>query len=486
MKLRLLHFNDLHGRLEQMPRLATLIGTARREARAEGRAVLVLDGGDSSDRGVWESDITKGRANFALLEAIGVQASVVGNGEALQWGRAALEKLVGSVSFPVLAANLVDLAEPTRLAVPGLRGSAVLDCEGLRLGLVGITAVYANGYERFGYVSADPRPALRREIDALRAQGAQLLMLLSHSGVAPDPAQKATWRNPHEYTDEVIARDYPELAVIVGGHSHTSLAQPLVVGQTLIVQAGAYGQALGVLDLDVDEATGLVRGYQGRLLPCGPEASAEPTIAATLELATEEAGRLLELPLSVLAAELPHTADSQSPFAQWVADALREVTGADLAIFFSGFGARGLPAGPVTRRHLYEALPGSAHVTAARVTGAQIHRMVERMLASKYRTEPLSPQRGGPPLGLPAASSNVRLVYDVDSHALTQCLIDGQPLAPEQQYHLASTYFTLNDDTDDPDYDFIGLAPGQVIEMVQVEKVLWEVVEGHVKMRGGM
>src|SRR5574337_376518 len=112
MRLTLLHFNDLHGRLDQLPRLFTLIQRERAEARTRGRAVLLLDAGDSSERKVWESDITKGRANFALLEAMGVQASVVGNGEALQWGRAALERLVASVHFPVLAGNLVEAADP--------------------------------------------------------------------------------------------------------------------------------------------------------------------------------------------------------------------------------------------------------------------------------------------------------------------------------------------------------------------------------------
>src|SRR3970282_954376 len=102
MRLTLLHFNDLHGRLEQLPRLFTLIQRARAEAQAAGRPVLLLEGGDSSDRAVWESDITKGRANFALLEAMGVQASVVGNGEALQWGRAAFDRLLASARVPLL------------------------------------------------------------------------------------------------------------------------------------------------------------------------------------------------------------------------------------------------------------------------------------------------------------------------------------------------------------------------------------------------
>ncbi|MGH2522688.1 MAG: 5'-nucleotidase C-terminal domain-containing protein, partial [Anaerolineales bacterium] len=178
--------------------------------------------------------------------------------------------------------------------------------------------------------------------------------------------------------------------------------------------------------------------------------------------------------------------DQPSPFANRVADALREVCRADLATFFGGFAARGLKAGPITRRDLYEALPGSAHVTAAEVSGAQIRRMVERMLASPYRTESFNPKRNAPPLGLPAHSANVQLNYQLPNSQLLDCSIDGQPLDPSRRYRLASTFYTLNPTTNDPEYDYIGLEPGQVVENVRVEEVLWEIVEDWVKEKGSM
>jgi 2',3'-cyclic-nucleotide 2'-phosphodiesterase (5'-nucleotidase family) len=289
---------------------------------------------------------------------------------------------------------------------------------------------------------------------------------------------------PDAYSDDRVPADFPEIGAIVGGHTHQALDQPVVVGQTVIVQAGDYGRYLGRLDLDLDDETGAVGAHAGRLIPCDEAVPPDPTIAGTLELVREEAGRLLDAPLGVASVPLPHFLDRPSPFATCVADALREVCRAHLALLFSGFVFQGLPAGPITRRALYHALPGGAHVTAAEVTGAQIRRMVERMLASKYRTESFNPQRNAPPLGLPAASGNVRLAYDLSTHTLTQCLIDGQPLDEAARYRLASTYYTLNDTTGEPEYDFIGLQPGQVVEMVRVEEVLWEVVEEWVKARG--
>src|SRR5262249_10245838 len=141
MRLTILHFNDLHGRLEQLPRLFTLARRERAAAQAAGRQVLLLDGGDSSDRGRWECEVTQGRANYSLLEAMDVTAGVPGNAETLGWSRAALAKLAAAVDFPLLAANLVDGADPSQPAVAGLKSSILLDLGGFPLGLIGLTQV---------------------------------------------------------------------------------------------------------------------------------------------------------------------------------------------------------------------------------------------------------------------------------------------------------------------------------------------------------
>lgn len=486
MRLTVLHFNDAHGRLERLPRLFTLIARQRAAASQAGRRVLILEAGDSSDRNCWESDITQGRANFTLLDAMGVQASVVGNGEALQWGRPALGRLAAAAHFPLLAANLIDCADPARLAVPGLQASTLFDFDGFRVGVTGATARYGSGYQRFGYDAVDPLPGLRREIAALQAHGARLIILLSHLGCW-SPEERLSQGIADEINDYDVAQACPEIALIVGGHSHRALEQPWRVGETLIVQAGEYGRYLGQVDLDLDPATGRVTGYAGQLHPCDDRVPPDPTVSATLELVREEAARLLDAPVAALSHAYAHTLDTPSPVAAWMAEALREVGGADLALLFSGFARRGLAAGPLRRRDLYEAFPGGTHVTAAVVSGAQIARLLNRMLASPYRTASFNPKRGEPPLGLPAASANVDLRYDLTRPAgdqLLACRLDGAPLEPARRYRLASTYYTLSDITADPEYDFIGLEPGQRIELVRVEQVLWEIMEDWLRQRG--
>src|SRR5260370_4341111 len=134
MQLTLLHFNDLHGRLEQMPRLFQLARRERAAAQAQGQQVLLLDGGDSSDSGRWECAVTQGRANYSLLEAMGVQAGVPGNAETLNWGRPALAKMVAAVGFPGVASHLGDGPDPARPAAPALKGPVLLGPGAVPLG----------------------------------------------------------------------------------------------------------------------------------------------------------------------------------------------------------------------------------------------------------------------------------------------------------------------------------------------------------------
>ena len=292
MRLTLLHFNDLHGRLEQLPRLFQLARRERAAAQAQGRQVLLLEAGDSSDQDRWECEVTQGRANYSLLEAMGVQASVPGNGETLSWGRPALARMAAAVGFPLLAANLVDAADPTRPAVAGLKGSVRLDLAGFPLGLIGLTQTFPDRFRESGYGIVDPRAVLRREIDGLRAQGARLLILLSHLGLTTTPGTQQSGEQPNALHDDTVAAEFPEIAVIVGGHTHSELHAPLQKRDTIIVQAGDLGRFLGRLDLEVDDATSRVTEFGGRLIPCGPDVPLDPTIQGTLELVKEEAARV--------------------------------------------------------------------------------------------------------------------------------------------------------------------------------------------------
>ncbi len=488
--LTLLHTNDIHGHFDQMPRLATLIARERSLARNEGRHVLLFDAGDSSERSVWESSITKGRANFFMLEAMGYDASTVGNGETFQWGLGALAKLVESVHFPVLAANLF-AKDSNQPPVPGLKSHAIFEIEKLKIAVVGITVDEQSAYTRFGYRSEFAADVLRDLIPQLRAQDAQMIILLSHLGFGYQTDEEYEKHHPKDTPrarilgDRQIAKAVPGIDVIVGGHSHTLLNEMRRVGDTVIVQAGDYGKFLGRLDLEID--SNHMQAIHHEVIPCDESVQPDPTISGMLDLVRFEASTMLKAKVGDAADDLDGDVDLQpdheSAMTNMMADAFREMCKADLGIFLSGFVARGLGCGAITRGKLMDAIPGSAHVTAGQVTGAQILGMLDKALARDQVMTPVHILRGRA-LGLPAVSSNVSLTYDLDApqdKRVVELLIDGQPIDPVRSYRLASTYWTLND-SGDPD-SYIFLQEGQTVEMIRIEQVLWEIMEDWIKAK---
>ncbi len=266
--LTILHTNDLHARFESMTRLATIIQSERASARAEGRFLLLLDAGDSSSSDVWESDVTGGRANYAMLEAMGYDAAAIGNSDAV-WGGEALHKLLASVHFAPLAANLLgtDFESP----VTDWRTQIALNLEGFGIAVIGLTTHEAINPN---FRSADPIKTLRALLPQLQAEGAHFIIVLSHLGLE---------------ADKQLAVTVPGIHLILGGHTHTVLREPLHIGDTIIAQTGEYGNFLGRIDVTYDAATHTIGAINGHLISCNETIPPDPTLAGMLELIQFEA-----------------------------------------------------------------------------------------------------------------------------------------------------------------------------------------------------
>ena len=123
-----------------------------------------------------------------------------------------------------------------------------------------------------GFALEDPGRAARRCVKRLEEQGAQVIICLSHGGASAE--------GPSE--DEELARAVEGIDLIVSGHTHTALEEPILAGETYIVSAGEYGKNLGSITLswnDVGEKT--LTDY--RLIPIDETWESDPKIAALIE-----------------------------------------------------------------------------------------------------------------------------------------------------------------------------------------------------------
>lgn len=229
--LQILYTNDIHLRLDRMASLAALIESAR----GEGYPTLLFDAGDA-----WQDfrnpiyAVWGGKAMVAWMNHLGYDAMALGNHE-LYWGKRRLESLIERADFPVLCANL---APAVGWGSPFV-SSKIIEVGRLRVLTIGLITdeyfPYAD-YPWFAYVP--PEEALRREIGGVEGP-IDLIVVVAHLPVGVAAR---------------IAAEVPDVDVFVTGHSHEETPAPVIVGDTLIVQSGAFGHNLGRLLIDVDES----------------------------------------------------------------------------------------------------------------------------------------------------------------------------------------------------------------------------------------
>ncbi len=361
-----LHVNDTHSHLDAIgPRDGHLEGTVGGIAKAAAviagvRArepnVLLLDAGD-----VFHGDLFFnayfGAPELQLMKGLGFDAMAVGNHE-FDLGpdvlAGSLEAAFGSDTLPLLSANL-DLTGYPALGT-WIKPAIVKEVGGVRVGIFGVT-VPGNVTSRPDPVvilgDGDPEVLIAiagTQAAALRGAGAEVVICLSHLGVA---------------YDEMLAANVPGIDVIVGGHDHALLAVPLTVTNpdgkpTVIVQAGSHFRYVGCLRLGVEGGAVSVLGYE--LLPVdrkvGPLAPVQAVVDELKAGIVAAYGDVYGIKLATAVSDVETRTDPSQPWrdsgmGNLVTDALRARTGTDLAIAADGFIDEGICKGPIVAADLF-------------------------------------------------------------------------------------------------------------------------------------
>lgn len=259
-------------------RLAGLIGQVR--SQLEGPSLL-LSSGDFIGGTMFSWLALEGYApELELMRAMGYDAIAIGNHE-FDYGPELLASYLAAAGYPgrdgptLLAGNMVvPVGHP--LAYAGIVRSQIVQLDGgPSVGLLGLLGAAALQVAPLvdPVTFDDAHTAARQLVDQLRAEGAQVIVAVTHAGLEEDRA---------------LAREVAGIDIIVGGHCHTALAQPVVEAGTIIVQAGAHTSNLGVLDLVFDPDTGAVsvaNDLTGRphLYPVDGDSPVDPELARLVD-----------------------------------------------------------------------------------------------------------------------------------------------------------------------------------------------------------
>jgi len=393
--LILIHTNDMHGQV--LPRdgsggMAELATIVRRE-----HPDLILDGGDMFT-GTMISDEFFGKPMIEILNKLGYGAVALGNHE-FDYGVPELRNRLKEARFPVLSANVS--------GIPEVQPYTILNVKGLRIGVIGLTVENLTDVTHPKNLAtikvAKPVDALRDILPKVRPL-ADLIFLVVHV----------------TFDEQVqLAKAFPEIRLIVAGHPHTLRATQ--VGQTLIVETGVSTQNVGKVEIrlngrTIDSMTSQTIPVRG--VPKDPEIQA---VIAPYErqLAARSAERIGE------ATDFLVKSDTQeSPLNNFLADALRDFAGTEIAFHNVGGIRAPLRKGPITKGDMYEVLPFQNTVVTMSLSGAQLKQLLARRVI---------------------AVSGLRVSWDITrpypNLLVSATLANGQPLQDAMRYTVAANDF---------------------------------------------
>ncbi len=303
----ILFLHDTHSHLDSFPtveegRNVTLGGFARIKTlidgkKAENPDALLLDAGDFSMGTLVQTIFHTDAPELRMLGYLGCEVSTFGNHEFdyRSTGLAgALDAAVRSGDpVPALALCNVDweameaegLTEDQRLlkeafTAYGVEDYVILDKSGIRIAVLGVfgedslacAPTCALKFRDISEAAADTVKEIRENEDV------DMIVCVSHSGTSEE-ADKSE--------DEILAKAVPEIDLIVSGHTHTTLSEPIRHGDTYIVSCGSYGRNLGSLSMS-RQAEGRWQMDSYELIPVTEEIPPEPTAQAKIDSLMEK------------------------------------------------------------------------------------------------------------------------------------------------------------------------------------------------------
>ena len=234
---------------------------------------FLLDAGDFSMGTLYQTIFSTEASELRIMGLLGFDASTLGNHE-FDYRTQGLTDMLNAAmkssgKLPALTIANIDwdktLADKDRTEKAALLKSAtesygfseyiVLEKGGIKAAVFGLLGKEADSYAPLsGLYFKDMAATAKAVIARIRAEtNADLIICLSHSGTNP---------NPKKSEDELLALAVPEIDVIISGHTHTILEEPITVGNTLIVSSGEHGYNLGFLRLVRNGDRYRAQGYE--------------------------------------------------------------------------------------------------------------------------------------------------------------------------------------------------------------------------------
>ncbi len=407
------------GKIGGMAHVATVIKRLRAEKPGTS---LVVDAGDTW-HGAGISVFDKGVSTVKIMNAIGYELMAPGNWEFF-YPKEHLLDLVEQADFPVIAYNVTDKDWDE----PVFQQFVIKEVGKLKVAIIGLTYPWtaltssvtgAAQWWKFGIKEEEAKDLIE---DIREEHAPDLIVLVSHGGYG---------------LDQKFARRVDGIDVLVSGHTHDEVYDPVVWNDTIIYQGGAHGKFVTSLDVRVKDKK--IISYSYELLKVRQsEITPDPEIAKMIDEAYRPHEKTLGEVVGHSNVMIYRRDYWQSPMGNLLTDALRDMTGSEIAFFPAWrYGATLMP-GKITAEDVYNLVPTDGKIITYSMPGKSVRRLVNNILNAVVDSDPYS-RVGGDMIRF----SGMKLVYDLSKpygQRIASLSVNDKPVSKDQVYSVSSVH----------------------------------------------